>query len=85
MLDKSFPTPDQYNSIRHFGVQTHRILPVFLQGIGEILVKYRMYLRFGAFLLHRYSELRAGSVIVQTSPDLETEICRIEPLEDNGP
>ena len=84
MLDKSFPTPDQYNSIRHFDVQTHRILPVFLHGIGEILVKYRMHLKFGAFLLHRHSELRAGSVMVQTNPNPETEICRMEPLEDNG-
>ncbi|MCJ1455412.1 hypothetical protein MMC28_005767 [Mycoblastus sanguinarius] len=82
MLDRSFPTPGQYNSIRHFDVQFHHILPELLQGIGEILVKYQMHFEFGAFLLHRHSELCAGSVMVQTNPDPETEICRMELLEN---
>lgn len=43
-----------------------------------------MLLKFGAFLLHRHNELRVGNVMVQTNPDSETEICRMEPLEDNS-
>ena len=82
MLDRSLPTPGQYNSIRHFDVQIHHILPELLHGIGEILVKYQMHFEFGPFLLHRHSELRAGSVMVQRNPDPETEICRMEPLEN---
>ena len=43
-----------------------------------------MHLKFGAFLLHRHNELRVGNVMVQTNPDPETEICGMEPLEDNS-
>src|SRR5258706_13426095 len=83
MLDRTFPTPNQYNSIRCFDAQVRHVLPEFLQGIGEILVKYQMHFEFGAFLLHRHSELRASNVMVHTNPDPETEICRMELLEND--
>jgi len=82
MLDRSFPTPGQYNNIKHFDVQVYEIPPALLRGIGEILVKYQMHFDFGAFLLHRHSELRGGSVMVQTNPDPETEICKMELLDN---
>lgn len=77
MLDRSFPIPSQYNCIKHFDAQVHHISPEFLQGVGEILVKYRVHLNFGATLLHRHAELRAGSIMLQTNPDPDTEICKM--------
>ena len=46
------------------------------------MIKYQMHFDFGAFLLHRHSELHEGSVMMQSNPDPETEICRMELLEN---
>lgn len=50
MLDRTFPTPGQYNNLKHFDVQVYHISPASLRGIGEIMVKYQMHFEFGAFI-----------------------------------
>lgn len=54
-------SPVANNSVRHFDVQLHHILPKFLQGIGEILVKYRVHFEFSASLLRQRSTVRVVS------------------------
>ncbi|MCJ1476751.1 hypothetical protein MMC13_005420 [Lambiella insularis] len=81
MLDRGFPTPSQYNSIKHFDDQVHDVRRESLEEIGRILVKYQMHYAFCAFLLHRHNELLANSVMVHIKSDSETETCRIKRLK----
>ena len=84
MFDNTYPTTSQYNGIRHFDLQVHFVPPNHLRGVGKILIKHEMHLKFAAALLHRHEDLRAGSVMVRSNPDADTDICRMRPIKDES-
>jgi hypothetical protein len=74
---------NDYHAIPHIDKQT-LTLPEDLEYIGQILAKHGACDHIAAWLAHRHNNLPPGCTMVHRNPDSDTDVCRIERLDQVG-